>query len=165
MSSSRWKDLQDSIWRRHANPWSVYTRFAAIPVGAVAIWSRVWIGNWCFLPISLTVLWLVVNPFAFPPIYEPKRWVEMGIYGEQFWLQKKIEIPSQQRILNRWLILVGLAGMVLMAYGLTILEIWPTVFGASIITLGQLWRIDRFSILYKDYTKSHEFNHPEETSS
>jgi hypothetical protein len=29
------------------------------------------------------------------------------------------------------------------------LEIWPTVFGASLIVLAQLWRIDRLVVFYE----------------
>ena len=32
--------MTNEAWQRHANPWSVYTRFAAIPAGLLAIWSR-----------------------------------------------------------------------------------------------------------------------------
>jgi len=38
--------MTDEAWQRHANPWSVYTRFAAIPAMILAIWSRVWISWW-----------------------------------------------------------------------------------------------------------------------
>jgi hypothetical protein len=48
--------MTDDVWRRHANPWSVYTRFAAIPPLIMAIWSRTWIGLWCLLPIALAGL-------------------------------------------------------------------------------------------------------------
>ena len=36
------------------------------------------------------------------------------------------------------------------AYGLRALEVWPTVFGATMIVLGQLWRIDRFGLLFDE---------------
>jgi hypothetical protein len=32
--------MSDEVWRRHAHPWSVCTRFAAIPPLVLAIWSR-----------------------------------------------------------------------------------------------------------------------------
>jgi hypothetical protein len=50
------------------------------------------------------------------------------------------------------LIPVGAAGFILLAYGLATLEVWPTVFGASLIALAQLWRIDRLVVLY-DHTR------------
>ena len=36
--------LEGDRWLRHANPASVWTRFAIMPVLAVAIWSYDWIG-------------------------------------------------------------------------------------------------------------------------
>jgi hypothetical protein len=35
------------------------------------------------------------------------------------------------------------------AIPLMILAIWPTVFGASLIVLAQLWRIDRLVVFYE----------------
>uniref|UniRef100_UPI0039BF8711 DUF6653 family protein n=1 Tax=Lentzea alba TaxID=2714351 RepID=UPI0039BF8711 len=54
--------MDDEAWRRHANPWSVSTRFAAIPATLPAIWSRTSIGWWCLVPIGLVVVWPVVKP-------------------------------------------------------------------------------------------------------
>ncbi len=39
--------------------------------------------------------------------------------------------------------------MGLMAYGLIALVAWPTVFGAVVLVVAQLWRIDRFSLLFE----------------
>jgi len=41
--------LQGDHWMRHADPWSVWTRFLALPLLALAAWSRVWIGWWAVL--------------------------------------------------------------------------------------------------------------------
>jgi hypothetical protein len=38
--------LEGDAWMRHANPVSVWTRFAVLPLGALAVWSRQWIGWW-----------------------------------------------------------------------------------------------------------------------
>ncbi|MFI7706690.1 DUF6653 family protein [Nonomuraea sp. NPDC049480] len=37
-----------------------------------------------------------------------------------------------------------------MTFQLVTLEIWPTVFGATLVVLGRLWRIDRFGLLYEE---------------
>ncbi|MDT5058947.1 MAG: hypothetical protein QOF66_7313 [Mycobacterium sp.] len=55
--------------------------------------------------------------------------------------------PDQRRVL-RLLVPVAGAGFVLLSYGLVRLEIWSTVFGASLIVLAQLWRIDRLVVFY-----------------
>jgi hypothetical protein len=54
-------------------------------------------------------------------------------------------VSREHRAVQRLLIGVGFAGFVLTAWGLVVLEIWPTVFGAALTVLGQPWRIDRVS--------------------
>jgi len=49
--------MTEEAWRRHANPWSVYTRFAAIPAMILAIWSRIWIGWWALVPVFAVMIW------------------------------------------------------------------------------------------------------------
>jgi hypothetical protein len=141
--------LGDEGWKRHANPWSVWTRFAAIPAMIVAVWSRVWLSWWALAPVGLVMLWLVLNPFVFSPVSAPRRWVEKGIYGEQLWLSDK-SAPTGHRAVLRWLIVLGLAGMAVLTYGLVALLVWPTVFGATLLSVAQLWRIDRFSLLFEE---------------
>ena len=36
--------LNDKNWMKHANPWSVWTRYSVLPLIVLAFWSRVWIG-------------------------------------------------------------------------------------------------------------------------
>ena len=50
----------------------------------------------------------------------------------------------------RWLTVVAAAGFALLVWGLVELLVWPTVFGASLVVLAQLWRIDRLGRLYDD---------------
>jgi hypothetical protein len=141
--------MTDEAWRRHANPWSVYTRFAAIPAMIVAIWSRVWIGWWSLVPIAIVVVWLWLNPHVFPAVSEPRSWAAKGIYGEKLWLLDPANVPGEYRLVLRWLIVPGLAGFMLLIWGLVQLQPWPTVFGATLIVLAQLWRIDRLGQLYE----------------
>jgi len=146
--------MSDETWRRHANPWSVWTRFAAIPLMIVAIWSRVWLGLWCLVPIGLVVGGLWLNPRAFAPVDEPTSWAAKGIYGERLWLTQRRRVPEDTRAVLRLLIVVGGTGFALLAFGLVRLEVWPTVFGATLVVLGQLWRIDRMGVLYDDVTRA-----------
>ena len=143
--------MTDEVWRRHANPWSVWTRFAAIPAGILAIWSRAWIGWWAWLPIAAVGVWLAINPRAFPPV-EPSSWAAKGIYGERLWLHEPARVTAAFRSVLRGLIVVGTVGIVLLVWGLVQLEVWPTIFGASLIVLAQLWRIDRMGQLFESVT-------------
>jgi hypothetical protein len=141
--------MDGEAWRRHANPWSVYTRFAAIPAAALAVWSRTWIGWWCLVPLALVVVWLFLNVRVFSPV-GPTSWTAKGIYGERLWLLDRQQMPSGHRAVVGRLILLGLCGFALMAWGLYRLEVWPTLFGMVLVVVAQLWRIDRFSLLYEE---------------
>lgn len=143
--------MTDEAWKRHANPWSVWTRFAAIPLMMLAIWSRTWIGWWSLVPVALVVVWLIVNPHAFPAVERPSSWAAKGIYGEKMWLRDRSLVSGDHRKVQRLLIGVGSAGFALLAWGLVALEVWPAVFGATLIVLGQLWRIDRLGQLYEQH--------------
>jgi hypothetical protein len=142
--------MSDETWRRHANPWSVYTRFAAIPAMILAIWSRTWIGGWAWLPVAFVLGWLWWNPRAFPAVTTTRSWAARGIYGEKLWLQRRHDVPASFRSVFHGLIALGAAGLALLAWGLVHLRVWPTVFGATLIVLGQLWRIDRMGLLYEE---------------
>ena len=141
--------MTDEAWRRHANPWSVWTRFAAIPLMLLAIWSRTWIGWWCLVPVAAVVVWLFVNPKAFPPVDEPRGWAARGIYGERAWVRDRDLVPPDHRGVLRLLISLGVAGFAMILWGLIALQLWPTVFGTTLVVVAQLWRIDRFGWLWE----------------
>lgn len=152
MNIARAFEMKDEMWPRHANPWSVWTRFAAIPAMILAIWSRVWLGWWALVPVFAVIGWLVINPFVFSPVTIPRNWASKGIYGEKLWLHDRSRVPGDMRVVLRRLIFAGLAGFALVAWGLVRLEIWPTLFGATLVVLAQLWRIDRMGLLYEEMT-------------
>ena len=81
--------MDDMTWQRHANPWSAYTRIAILPLFAVAVWSRIWIGWWCLLPIALLTVWTWVNPRAFPPPATRDAWASRAVLGERLFLDRK----------------------------------------------------------------------------
>jgi hypothetical protein len=141
--------MNDEAWRRHANPWSVWTRFAAIPLMLLAIWSRTWIGWWCLVPVAAVVVWLFINPKAFPPVDEPRSWAARGIYGERAWVRDRGLVPPDHRGVLRLLVSLGTIGFGMILWGLIALQVWPTVFGTTLIVLAQLWRIDRFNWLWE----------------
>jgi hypothetical protein len=145
--------MNDRFWKRHANPWSVWTRFGAIPPLVLAVWSRAWFGWWCLVPIAAVAIWLAINPIVFSPVEEPRQWAAKGIYGERIWLENNTLVPPGHRAVLRFTVALAAAGGVLLTWGLVALDVWPTVFGACLIVLGQLWRIDRFGWLYEINTR------------
>lgn len=144
--------MTDEAWKRHANPWSVWTRFAAIPVLELAVWSRVWIGWWSLAGVAAVLVWLFwLNVRLFGPV-EPVGWVARGIYGEQ--LHVEGSMLTAHRVVLRLLIAVGIAGFGFIAWGLVALDLWPLVFGTVVLVLAQLWRIDRYGLLYEQHARS-----------
>lgn len=76
IASAEGGTLNGFSWRRHANPWSVWTGFAAIPAMILAVWSSVWLGWWALIPVAVVVVWLTINPVAFRPVDESTAGVE-----------------------------------------------------------------------------------------
>jgi hypothetical protein len=142
--------MNDHAWRRHAHPWSVYTRFATIPPLVLAVWSRTWIGWWCLVPLALLAGWLRLNVRVFPPVDRPTAWASKGIYGERIWATQADQVPAHHRHALRLIALPGLCGIVLLVWGLVALEAWPTVAGVALVVLAQLWRIDRLVWMYDE---------------
>lgn len=153
---ARWAGMSDEAWKRHANPWSVWTRFAAIPAMAMAIWSRTWIGWWALIPVAGVVLWLWWNPHAFAAIDKPTAWSSRGIYGERLWLENRSQMPSGFAVVQRIWLMGALSGSGLMIWGLIALNVWPTLFGAVLLVYGQLWRLDRLGLFYEKVTQQPE---------
>ncbi|MBE1877560.1 DUF6653 family protein [Myceligenerans pegani] len=139
--------MTDDTWKRHANPWSVWTRLAAIVVFELAVWSREWIGWWCLIGVALVMVWLFwLNVRVFGPV-EPTSWAARGIYGEQMHVEGGL--PAEHLVITRILVALGLVGFGLIAWGLVALNLWPLVSGTVLLLMAQLWRIDRYGLLYQ----------------
>ncbi|MHC0432835.1 DUF6653 family protein [Streptomyces sp. O3] len=145
--------MTDEAWRRHANPWSVWTRFAAVPALLLAVWSRAWIGWFALVPVALVVGWLWLNPRCFRPVDTPPRqWSARGVYGERLWVHERSRLPRHHRTTLALLAWLGPLGGVFLVWGLAALEPWPVAFGCAVVVLAQLWRIDHFGWVYEQAT-------------
>jgi hypothetical protein len=149
--------LDDIGWARHANPWSGWTRFATcLPLLVLAIWSRAWLGYWSLIPVALALAWIWLNPRAFKPVPDDRAWISKGVFGERVWSSRhRMPVPERHRVMPNVLNIATLAGLPFLAWGLVMLEIWPTAFGLSLTIWGKLWYIDRMAILYEDMVSEH----------
>jgi hypothetical protein len=148
--------MDDATWARHANPWSVWTRVPILALLALAIWSRVWIGWWCLLPIGLLIVWIIINPRAFPPPARLDSWASQIVLGERYWLARKTNaIPAHHA---RWAmtlsVLSGLA-IIPLVYGLWVLAPWAAFAGAMLSSVFKLWFCDRMAWLAADMADQH----------
>lgn len=146
--------LDDEGWARHANPLSVWSRVPVLPLFALAVWSRDWIGAWCLLPVAALVVWTAVNPRAFPPPADLSAWGSRAVMGERAWTRRDARpIPRHHEV---WAgVLAGLPalGMVPLAWGLWALEPWPALTGVALVVLAKLWFLDRMAWLNDDLTR------------
>jgi hypothetical protein len=147
--------LSDETWRRHANPWSVWTRYGAFPFLIAAIWSRAWLGWWALVPVGLVVAWLVWNPRAFPPPRSTDNWASKAVLGERIWVGLKgDEIPPQHRVVPGVAAGISMLGLPFLAWGLIVLDLAITSLGAVVVILAKTWFVDRMVWLFEDMKDS-----------
>ena len=144
--------LTGDKWMRHANPRSVWTRFAVVPLLAPAIWSRAWIGWYSLIPIALALTWMVVNPLFFAVPRSTRNWASKGVFGERVYAERNtVELPAQYltqvpNVANA----LSAVGLVVLAHGLTTLDLPSTIAGIVITSTGKAWYIDRMVLLFED---------------
>jgi hypothetical protein len=145
-------NMSEGAWARHANPWSGWTRFTTVlPLLILAIWSRVWLGWWSLIPVTIAVLWMWLNPRIFSKPHSTNNWISKGVLGERVWLNRdKIPVPQRHRRVPNILNAVSALGGVFVVWGLVVLNVWSTLLGVALVELGKLWYIDRMVWLYED---------------
>ena len=149
--SERLMSMDDDVWARHANPWSVYSRFTCLPFIVLALWSRAWIGWWFLIPLALALFWTWYNPRAFSPSTQKDGWAFKGTSGERLFLDRKHRpIPHHHTIAARMLTAISGIGILILLYGLIILAVWPTLLGLVTTIGAKVWFVDRMVWLHED---------------
>jgi len=144
--------LHGDSWMRHANALSVWTRFSVLSLIALAVWSRVWLGWYCLVPVVLAIAWMMVNPLLFPPPRSTRNWASRSVLGERIWAERHdAGLPAQflspvPNVANA----LGAVGLVVLAYGLVTLDVVPAVAGILVVSIGKLWYLDRMVLLFED---------------
>ena len=143
--------MTEDAWARHANPWSVWTRVVSLPPLLAAIWSHSWLGWWAILPIGTMLLWLWLNPRAFPPPAHTDNWASKATLGERVWLARAgLPIPAHHQ--RTALLLSALSGAAFVAavIGATRNDLALTVGAGSLSWIAKMWFADRMVWLYED---------------
>jgi len=150
-TAERSMGMTDEVWMRHANPWSVWTRFTCLPLLILAIWSRAWIGWWALLPVALACLWVWWNPRAFPVPAKTDTWASKGTFGERVFLNRAaIPIPKHH---HRWAIGLGAMsalGLLPLVWGVWRFDVTMTLLGTVLLVLPKVWFVDRMVWLFED---------------
>jgi len=143
--------LTDDNWMKHANPWSVWTRYSVLPIIVLAFWSRIWLGWWHLIPAIISLAWMFFNPVFFKKPKSTMNWASKSVLGERVYLNRdKIDIPKHHKLPPNILNAISLVGMILAIYGIVMLYVWPAILGIALAYSGKSWYLDRMVWLYED---------------
>jgi hypothetical protein len=145
--------LQGDTWMRHANPLSVWTRFAVLPLLAASIWSRDWIGWWSLVPLLVSLVFMMVNPLLFPEPRSTRNWTSKSVLGERVWADRDtVELPEQFRASRVPAVAqtIQVVGLAVLAYGLVRYDLLAAVSGTVLCQTAKCWYLDRMVLLYED---------------
>ncbi|MBK22879.1 MAG: hypothetical protein NXH75_09850 [Halobacteriovoraceae bacterium] len=153
-------NLTEENWMKHANPWSVWTRYSVLPVIIISFWSRTWIGYWHLIPALISIAWMFFNPIFFKKPKSTRNWASKSVLGERVFLNRdKIEIPlvhksSIYKILNT----ISSIGMLISIWSIVSYSIWGAILGTVLTYLGKSWYLDRMVWLYEDMKEVPEYS-------
>lgn len=143
--------LTDDNWMKHANPWSVWTRYSVLPFIVLAFWSRVWTGWWCLVPGVLSLTWMFLNPIVFKKARSTDNWASKSVLGERVWANRnRMPVPAHYGTALKVLNGISALGMLLAVWGVVALSVWPAVTGVALAYIGKSWYLDRMVRLYED---------------
>ncbi|KUF09096.1 DUF6653 family protein [Pseudoponticoccus marisrubri] len=147
--------MSETVWRRHANPWSGWSRaLTGLPLICLSIWSRAWIGSWAWAALGLVALWLWLNPRVFPPPPRFDSWMSRGVMGEKVYLAHRAALPAHHRRAAALLAWLSLPGLLVMSWGLYVLAADLVILGAALAALPKFWFIDRMVWILEDWQRA-----------
>nr|WP_246018417.1 DUF6653 family protein [Pelagibacterium montanilacus] len=131
-----------------------------LPLLALAIWSRVWIGWWMLIPFSVVLAWTWLNPRLFPPPESTENWMSKGVLGERIWLNrsKRPELLHHAPVI-RTLTIATTIGTLLLLVGLALLDLALTTTGLAVAMLSKLWLLDRMVWIYGESGRNQAGSH------
>ena len=144
--------MDEESWRRHANPWSGWSRVAVLPLLALACWARIWIDWWWVAAlVTAVVVFTWINPRLFGPPKSVDNWMSQGVLGEKLWLATPKELlPAHHRQAIAILNLANGLGFLTLIAGLALLDPALT-YGGLVMSMGaKLWFLDRMVWLKAD---------------
>lgn len=144
--------LNDHSWMKHSNPWSVATRFTVLPFGILAAWSRVWVEDWWYLALGISLIWMFINPHLFSKPRSTKNWASRCVLGERIYIRRdKIDLPLHHKtpVFQVANITAGI-GLLMSIYGVVILSLPYIFIGIFLTIIGKCWFLDRMVWLYLD---------------
>ncbi|MFD1294988.1 DUF6653 family protein [Lutibacter holmesii] len=144
-------NLEGDAWLKHANPWSIWTRFATLPFIIFSVWSRIWIGWFCLIPISILIIWLIINPTLFNKPKSLDNWGSKSVLGEKYWAERKnVPVPKHHQTPVLILTILQTIGVIILIIGLWKLKINWTIIGMVTVYLSKMWFLDRMVWIFEE---------------
>ena len=141
--------MTDEVWARHANPWSVWTRFVTLGLIVLTVWYRDWYGSAFWYILAILGIWIWLNPRTFPKPETTDRGSSKAVLGERVWLNRKaIPISVHFNRIIACLNTLSFLGMILMIVGFREHHPWMTGSGLALTYIGKMWFLDRMVWLY-----------------
>jgi len=125
------------VWKRHSNPWSVWTRILIYPLVYVPFWNRSWRQG------AAVASWFAANPVLFPEPEGDESWATRGVLGEQLWTAER---PRDLSVVINTVSAAIFAGGLVFAYRQ---RPWPLALCAVVAFLLKIWYIDRMTFYYE----------------
>lgn len=142
--------LNDKRWLRHANPVSVYSRYTVLPLIMISVWSRVWIGRYFLIPLTLSFIWTFLNPRLFGEPESIDNWASKSVLGERIWKERcSYDIPRRRIVQICILNLIQVLGLPPLIWGLYSFNFWMSMTGFVLLTLAKSWFLDRMVRLFE----------------
>ena len=135
--------MSPAVWRRHANPWSVWTRFSCLPLIVLALWSRDWIGGWSLLALAVALVWTWANPRVFAEPTSFDTWAGRAVMGERIHIYRPDQVAAHHVMPLRWLTWSPAIGLVPLVWGVWMLNLWAVLAGLFITVMLKVWFCDR----------------------
>jgi hypothetical protein len=78
-----WQKVKRTVFARHSNPWSAWTRWASAPLMLVPVWRR------SGRDAALVGIWMALNPVAFSAPAHDRAWATRAVLGEERWIAER----------------------------------------------------------------------------
>ena len=154
-SAERVMGMNDAVWLRHANPWSVWTRIITpMPLLIVAAFSWVWLGWGALILLALVLIWVWVNPRLFAAQRDFGSWAAQGVLGERVFLRKRTDIAAHHLRAAYVLTAISAFGLLPLIWGLYVMNIWAAMLGAVIVSGAKTWFVDRMVWVWQDFERA-----------
>lgn len=129
----------------------MYTRLTCLPLIALAIWSRDWLGWGALFPLAIALFWTWYNPRAFTPYDKADNWATKGVLGERIFLGRHKTPVPESYLHNAWISsLLSFGGLVVLGYGLWHLSLVYVLLGLTGVIIPKLWFVSKMGRLYDE---------------